>query len=346
MAKKESPAAEYTHIISEIRAGRLAPVYLLCGLESYYIDRIAELLAERVVPDVDARDFNVSVFFGAETNIKAVADAARRFPVMSERQLIMLKEAQTMDNAKARLEELAPYFDHLTPGTVLLIVYRAEPLKASSALVKAIKKAGGIIFESPAIKDWMLPSLISDYCKEKKVTIDSKSVEMLRDFIGVDLSRLFGEIDKLRVAGNNAPITPELIEKNVGISKDFNNFELLKAISSRNYSRAMRIADYFARNPKQNPVIMTTSILFKYFSQLMLAHYSLDKTDKGLMAQLGLYQSWQLNDIKDGMRNFRPASVLAIIHALRVLDCRSKGIGSMQKDTELLKQFIYEAFTL
>lgn len=169
---------------------------------------------------------------------------------------------------------------------------------------------------------------------------------MLKDYIGVDLSRLFGEIDKLIVAGNGAPLTPELIEANIGISKDFNNFELIRAMSSRNYAQAMQIVSYFEQNPKQNPVIVTVSMLFRYFSQLMLAHYAPDKTERGMMAHLGFFNSWQLNEIKEGIKNYRATSVMAIIHSLRILDARSKGIGSMQKDTQLLKQFIYEAFTL
>lgn len=346
MAKKAAASEAYTGIISEIRAGRFAPVYFLCGEEAYYIDRIAELLAQRVIPDADARDFDQTVFFGNETDVKTVADAALRYPVMGERQLIILKEAQLLDNAKAQLEQLAPYCGHPQPSTVLLIIYRNEPLKASSALIKGIKKINGVIFESPAVKDWMLPDIIADYCKEKQIKIDRKSSEMLRDFVGIDLSRLFGEIDKLTVAGNNAPITPELIEKNVGISKDYNNYELLRAIANRNYPQAMAIADYFERNSKANPIIVTVAVLFKFFSQLMIAHYAQDKSEKGLMAELGMYAAWQLNEIKDGMRNYRPASVLAILHAVRILDCQSKGIGSMQKDTQLLKQFIYQVFTI
>ncbi len=348
MAKKATGGSSlsYANVISEIRAGRIAPVYLLSGEESYFIDRISELLAEKVVPEPEARDFDQSVFFGSDTDVKTVADAARRFPVMGDRQLVMLKEAQTLDNARNQLDSLAPYCDHPVPTTVLVVVLKGEPLKSSSALVKGVKKAGGIVFESPKVKDWQLPALINDYCKERKLSVDRKAAEMLKDYIGVDLSRLFGEIDKLIVAGNGAPLTPELIEANIGISKDFNNFELIRAMSSRNYAQAMQIVSYFEQNPKQNPVIVTVSMLFRYFSQLMLAHYAPDKTERGMMAHLGFFNSWQLNEIKEGIKNYRATSVMAIIHSLRILDARSKGIGSMQKDTQLLKQFIYEAFTL
>lgn len=347
MAKSTSGRTfTYLDIAADIRAGRFAPVYLLQGEEPYYIDKLADLLSTKVVPDSDARDFDMYSFFGADGNVKKVIDTARQFPVMGNRQLVVLREAQAMQNARNELEKIAPYAKAPVSTTVLVIAFKSEPLKATSSLVKNIKQAGGVVFESIKAKEWQLGALIEEYCKEARMQIEAKAVEMLKEYIGSDLSRLFGEIDKLAVATNRAAITPETIERNIGISKDFNNFELISALASRDYAKCMRIIDYFERNPKQNPVVMTTSLLFRFFSNLMLAHYSPDKSERGLMGQLGFHSPYQLKEINRGVKNFSARSCLSIIHAIRILDCRSKGIGSMQKDYSLLKEFIYQAFTL
>ncbi len=346
MAKKSESAVGFNTLLSEIRAGRFAPVYLLQGEEAYFIDTLAEALRERVVPDEEARDFDLTVLFGNECSIDEVAGAVRRFPVMGERQLVMLKELQTMDRGSAQLAKIAQLAQNPSATTVLVITWKGEPLKATHDFVKALKKGGGINFQSMKMRDWELNAHITDYCSARKVHIDRKATEMLKEFVGNDLSRLATDIDKLIVAGGGEPITPEMVEKNIGISKDYNNFELIKALSVRDYGRCMQIVDYFERNPKQNPVVMTVSLLFRFFSQLMLAHYAPDKSERGLMTQLGFHNPYQLTDVKAGLQCYGAMSVLRIIHALRLLDAHSKGIGSMQKDYALLKQFIYEAFTL
>ncbi|MCM1319097.1 MAG: DNA polymerase III subunit delta [Muribaculaceae bacterium] len=346
MAKSTGKTTTYTDIIADIRAGKYAPVYLLQGEEPYYIDKIVELLSDRVVPEADARDFDLYNFFGADTDIRTVIDTARQYPLMGAKQLVMLREAQSMNNGRNELEKLAPYAGHSVPSTVLVITYKNEPLKATSALIKAIKSSGGVIFTSDKVKEWQLDKIIVDYCKGKKISIDAKSAQMLKEFIGNDLSRLFSEIDKLIVANGNSPITPECIEKNIGISKDFNNFELVNALAAKDYVRCMRIVDYFEKNPKQNPVVVTTAMMFRFFSNLMLAYYAPDKSEHGVMAQLGFHSQYQLTDIKKGMQNYSARSCFNIIHELRLLDCRSKGIGTLQKDYTQLKEFIFKAFTV
>lgn len=346
MAKAAGKTYNFQDLATDIRARRFAPVYLLQGEEPYYIDKIAGLLVAGVVPDAEARDFDLHNFFGSDADVRRILDTARQFPLMGDRQLVMLREAQSMSNARNELEKLAAYAKNPVASTVLAITFKAEPLKQSGELVKAIKSSGGVVFDSPKVKEWQLSSLITQYCKDAGIRIDNKSVEMLKEFVGNDLARLFGEIDKLMVATDRAPVTPESIERNIGVSKDYNNFELVSALASRDYARAMRIVDYFERNPKQNPVIMTTATVFRFFSNLMLAHYAPDRSERGLMGQLGFHSPYQLKEVSLGMRNYNARSCLAIIHAVRVLDCRSKGIGSMQKDYQLLREFIYQAFTL
>jgi len=335
----------YKDIAADIRAGRFAPIYLLQGEEAYYIDKLVGLLGERVVPDAEARDFDLYNFFGADAEIRAVLDTCRRYPLMGGKQLVMLREAQAMHNARNEMEKVALYAKNPIPTTVLAMTFKAEPLKASSALVKAIKAAGGVVFESAKLKEWQLGQAITEYCKDNAIKIDNKSTELLKEYIGNDLARLFSEIDKLVVATNHAPITPETIERNIGISKDYNNFELINALANKDYARCMRIADYFEKNPKQNPVVVTTAMMFRFFSNLMLAYYAPDKSERGLMDQLDFRSPYQLKEVSLGMRNYGASSCFRIIRHLRELDCKSKGIGSMQKDYSLLKEFIYKAFT-
>lgn len=346
MAKKAESVAMFNTLMSEIRAGRFAPVYLLMGEEPYFIDALTEVLRARVVPTAEARDFDMDIFFANDTQIDDVAGAARQFPLMGEKKLVMLKELQSMQNGKNNLAKIAPIAAKPMSSTVLVVTFKGEPLGATHEFVKAVKKGGGVIFTSSKLKEWELNAHITDYCKERKINIDRRAVEMLKEYVGADLSRLATDIDKLIVAGGGAPITPELIEKNIGFSKDFNVFELVNALSVRDYVRCMRIVDYFERNPKDNPVIKTVALLFRFFSHLMIAHFSREKSDAALMAQLGYRSTYQLKDIKPALKNYSAMSVFRIIHALRKLDAQSKGIGSMQKDYSLLRQFVYEAFTL
>lgn len=332
--------------MAEVRAGRFAPVYLLHGEEAYFIDRLTEALQQRVVADESARDFDSIVMYGQDSNINEVAGAVRRFPVMSDRQLVVLKELQTMNDGRNQLSKIAPLALKPSPTTVLVITLKGEPLKATHPFVKALAGGGGVNFRSDRLKDWELMGFIADLCGERRVTIDRKCVELLKDSVGADLSMLARQVNKLIVAAAGNPITPELIEEHVGISKDYNNFELIRAVSQRDYAKAVTIVSYFERNPRSNPVMMTIPLLFRFFSQLMLAHYAPDKSDRGLMGQLGFHNPYQLTDVKAGMQRFSANSAFRIIHALRLFDAHVKGIDSVQNEYALLRQFIYEAFTL
>lgn len=346
MAKKSESGVSFAHLLGEIRASRLAPFYLLQGEEPYFIDRLSEALRKAAIPDESAREFDETILYGADATIDQLAGAARQYPMMGERVLAMLKEAQSLRDARGALAKLEPLALKPSPGAIVAVTFKAEPLKESHALVKAVRKGGGVVFNSTKLREWELNTFITDYCHEKNTRIDRKATEMLKEYVGADLSRLAADIDKLAVATSGGAISAETIEKNIGYSKDFNNFELIRAFSRRDYAACMRIVDYFERNPADNPVIVTVAMLFRYFSQLMLAHYAPERSDRALMAQLGMHSPWQLGEIKPGLQNYRAASVLRIIHALRLLDCHSKGIGSVEKDYQLLRQFVYEAFTL
>lgn len=345
MAKK-SNSTSYREIITDISKGNYAPVYLLMGEEDYYIDRIVEALENHVVPE-DEKDFNSATYYGADTDVRQVISRAQQFPLMSDLQLVMLKEAQAMEKAKTRLETLASYVKHANDSTVLVITFKGDNLNATSQLVKSIQSEGGVVFKSERIRDYNLGAPLRDYCKEKNVKIDEKSLSLLCEYIGSPLSKLFGEVDKLVVAaGPEGSITPELIESVIGISKEFNSFELIKTISVRDYHGSMRIVDHFARNPKSNPGVVVIATLFNYFSKLFIAAITKDKSDASLMQELDLKSSFGLNDYKNGIRNYKAGTIDAIIHAIRNCDVMSKGVGSTQNEFELLKELIFKIFTL
>ncbi|MDE6632435.1 MAG: DNA polymerase III subunit delta, partial [Muribaculaceae bacterium] len=270
--------------------------------------------------------------------------------VMGDRQFVILKEAQTYPGNKTQLDKLAAYISQPNSHGVFVLVYKGDNLSATSALMKAASKAGDkvVVFKSPKIKDYQLAGPIKDYCRNKKIGIEEQAVQILIEYIGNSLQKLFGEIDKLIVgAGQGAQrITASMVEENIGISKEFNNFELTKALSTKDYPKTLRILDYFRKNPKNNPTVMTTSILQKFFSQLVVAHYTQDKTDRGLMEALQLKTPYALKEIRDGISMYTPRQSLAAISALREFDCKSKGIGSLQNEYDLQRELIFKIFTI
>lgn len=345
MAKK-STTTGFREIINAIKKNDFSPVYLLMGDEDYYIDKVTELLENTVVSE-DEKDFNAATFYGADVDVRQVISRAQQFPLMSDRQLVILKEAQAMQGAKNQLEKLEPYVKHHNDTTVLVITFKGDSLAATSKLVKAIKDTGGVVFKSERLKDYNLNTPILDYCKEKNVRIDDKSVNLLCDYIGSPLSKLFGELDKLIVAaGSNGIITADLIEAIIGISKEFNSFELIKAISLRDYPKAMLIVEHFAANPKQNPGVMVVATLFNYFSKLFICSIVKDKSDASFMRELDLKSTYSLTDYKNGLRNFKAGTIDSIIHEIRNHDVMTKGVGSTKNEFDLLKELIFKIFTL
>lgn len=345
MAKK-STGPTFREVMSAIKKRDFAPVYILMGEEPYYIDQIVKSLENNVV-DVADRDFNSIVYYGSDAEIGKVIGSAQQYPVMADRQLVMLKEAQTMSQAKTQLDKLASYVARPNAMTVLVVVYKGDVLPATSALMKRAKDSDCVVFRSDKLKDYQLSGPIMDYCASKGLGIDEKAVSLLCDYIGNPLSKLFGEIDKLIIAAGSdvKRISPELIERNIGISKDFNTFELVKALARKDYPKAMMIVEYFSRNPKQNPGVMTVAVLFKFFSNLFIASVTRDKSDQSLIAALDLKNSYALRDYRDGLQFYNARQALAAVHSLREYDVHSKGIGSTQNEFELLKELIFKIFT-
>lgn len=318
----------------------LTPVYLLHGEEGYYIDELVKDF-EALVPE-EERDFNLYTLYAPESGVETVMDVCHRYPMMAERQVVIVKEAQAI--RADQLNKLHSYVERPNPTTVLVISCRGAQAKGKE-LLAALKK-NGAIFESKRLNERNIVPVINDLIKEKGLNVDPKALAMLRDYIGADLSRLYNEIGKLAlILGKGAMVTPEAIERNIGISKDYNNFELVDAIVGRNAAKAFAIVEYFRNNPKNNPTVMTVSSLFNQFSNLLIYHYTRDKTQAGYMDALGLRNAWGLRVYEAASRAYNVRQTIEIISAIREFDTRSKGIGSRQNEYDLLKDLIFHILT-
>ena len=266
----------YEEIARELKNRIYKPVYYLMGEESYYIDRISEYIAQTVLNE-NEKEFNQTIVYGADTDIATVINAAKRYPMMSKYQVVIVKEAQNIKN----IEELVYYLQKPLDSTILVLCHKHGTLDRRKKLAAEIEKVG-VLFESKKIKDAQLPGFISSYLKRRSVEIEPKASEMMAEFVGADLSRMAGELEKLIITlpRGQKRITPEQIERNIGISKDYNNFELRNALVAKDVFKANQIIKYFEENPKTNPLQMTLSVLFNFFSNLMLAYYAPDKSEQ------------------------------------------------------------------
>ena len=344
MAEKKLDTS-YETLMNELQARHFAPVYLLMGDEPYYIDKIADYIGEHVLDEAE-RDFNQTVVFGSDVTAVQVADMARRYPMMSDYQVVMVKEAQNLRN----LEALDRYVEkQLLTSTILVLCPKNGTLdrrkKANSSLIENVKRNGGVVFESNKMKETELPYFIESYLQPRNATIDYKASQMIAEHIGADLSRLASELDKVLIslAEGDRRVTPEIVESRIGISKEFNSFELRAAIINRDIYKANQIAKYFDKNPKSGSVYSILPILFNYFQNLMLAYYAPDKSNGNALAQyLGLRGSWAVRDYMTGLRNYSGMKTMQIISKIREIDAKSKGLDNPNTGSgELLKELIF-----
>lgn len=329
----------YEEIARNLKNKIYAPVYFLMGEEDYYIDRISDYIMKTVLTDSE-KEFNQTVVYGADTDIASVINTARRYPMMSKYQVVVVKEAQNLKN----LDELTFYLQKPMPSTILVFCYKHGSLDRRKKLTVELDKTG-VLFESKKLKESQLPGFIASYLKRKQVEIEPKASEMMAEFVGTDLNRMAGELEKLIITlpKGQRRITPEQIERNIGISKDYNNFELRNALIAKDVLKANQIVKYFEENPKSNPLQVTLVVLFNFFANLMLAYYAPEKTEQGIAAQLGLRSTWQAKDYMTAMRRYSGVKVMKIIEAIRLCDVRSKGVGNSSiSDGELLRELIYQ----
>lgn len=328
----------YEEIVRDVRNGVYAPIYFLMGEEDYYIDRISEYIVDSVLTEAE-KEFNLTVLYGADSDIATIINSARRYPMMSKHQVVMVKEAQNLKN----LDELTYYLQKPLMSTVLVFCYKHGMLDRRKKVAAEIEKAG-ILFESKKLKDAQLPGFISSYLKRKRVDIEPKASEMMAEFVGADLNRMAGELEKLVITlpVGCRRITPEQIERNIGISKDYNNFELRNALIAKDVLKANQIVKYFNNNIKNNPLQLTLSVLFGFFSNLMLAYYAPGKSDQEIASFLGLRSPWQAKDYVAAMKKYSGVKVMQIIGEIRLCDAKSKGVkNSSASDGDLLRELIY-----
>lgn len=335
MAKKELTCND---ILLELKEKKYRPIYYLMGDEPYYIDLISDYIMDHVLSETE-KEFNLTVVYGADVDISTIINTAKRYPMMSDYQVVIVKEAQAIQ----RMEELSYYLQKPLQSTILVICHKHGSIDRRKKLAAEIEKVG-VLFESKKIKDTQLPAFITSYMKRKGVDMDTKATAMLADFVGADLSRLTGELEKLIITlpTGQKRITPEQIERNIGISKDYNNFELRSAIVEKDILKANKIIKYFEENPKTNPLQMTLAVLFNFFSNLMLAYYAPEKTEQGVAAMLGLKTSFQARDYIAAMKRYSGVKTMQIIGEIRYADAKSKGVkNSSMSDGEILRELVF-----
>ena len=336
MAKQEITCDD---ILKELRAKQYRPVYYLMGEEPYYIDLIADYITDNILTETE-KEFNLTVVYGADVDIATVINAAKRYPMMSEHQVVVVKEAQNIRN----MEALSYYLQKPLLSTILVICHKHGVLDRRKKLAAEIEKTG-VLFESKKVKDAQLPAFITSYMKRKGIDVEPKATAMLADFVGPDLSRLTGELEKLIITlpKGHTRVTPEQIEKNIGISKDYNNFELRSARGEKDVLKANKIIKYFEENPKTNPIQMTLSLLFGFFSNLMLAYYAPEKSEQGIANMLGLRTPWQAKDYLAAMRRYNGVKTMQIIGEIRYADAKSKGVGNPSlSDGDILRELVFK----
>lgn len=339
MAEKKS-SVTFETIMRDLKAKKYAPVYVLMGDESYYIDRITDYIADNVL-DPDDRDFNQTVVFGADTTAAQVVDMAKGYPVMpAAHRVVIVKEAQGLKS----LDALERYFEKPLASTVLVIAYKNGTIDRRKKVVGKAE-AAGVVFESKKKRDYELPAFIEAYLKKNHVAIDTKSAAMIAEHIGADLSRLISELDKVMISlpDDDRRVTPDVVEREIGVSKEFNIFELKTAIIERNVFKANQIVKYFDKNPKAGSLFSCLPLLYTCFQNLMVAFYAPDKNnDNNLAAFLELKSVWGLKDYRVGMRNFSAMKTLQILAKIRETDAKSKGLDSLNTSTDdLMRELIF-----
>ncbi|QXP69724.1 DNA polymerase III subunit delta [Polaribacter sp. R2A056_3_33] len=328
---------EIKDIVSDIKKGIIKPIYFLMGDEPYYIDKISDYIEEHILEEAE-KGFNQQVMYGRDASIEDIVSAAKRYPMMAERQVIIVKEAQDLSR---NIEKLVAYAETPQPTTVLVFNYKYKKLDKRKKLHKAIAKTG-LIYESKKLYENQVSDWIRRVLSGKKYKIEPKASQMLVEFLGTDLSKISNELDKLMlILPKESIISDKHIEDNIGISKDFNNFELRKAVGEKDVVKANRIINYFAENPKNNPLVMTISLLNGYFTQLLSFHGLKDKSKSSVAKTLGV-NPYFVDEYFLAARNYPMRKVAQIIAFLRDADVKSKGVGASQSQKDILKELLFK----
>jgi len=325
-------------IINSISAGDIKPVYFLMGEEPYYIDGIANYIEKTILTE-EERGFNQMTLYGRDVTIEDIVSNAKRYPMMAEKQVVIVKEAQDLSRT---IENLLSYVENPQPTTVLVLCYKYKTLDKRKKLGKALAKHG-VLFESKKLYENQVPDWIRRVLASKGYTITPKASQMLVEFLGNDLSKVNNELEKLQlILKPGEQITPQIVEQNIGISKDFNNFELQNAIGAKDIKKAFRITQYFGQNQKNHPLVMTVALLYSFFTKILKYHALANKGDAARALGVSPYF---IKDYELAARNYPMKKVSAIISSIREIDMKSKGVGAANISSEdLLKELIVKIF--
>ncbi|MCF8368981.1 MAG: DNA polymerase III subunit delta [Bacteroidales bacterium] len=327
----------HDQILNDLKNKIYYPWYFLSGEESYYIDMISDYIEDNVLSDTE-KEFNQTIIYGRDTDVKSLVSVVKRFPMMANHQVVIVKEAQDID----KIEELLPYIENPLTSTILVLNYKYKKVDKRKAFFKTIAKKG-ILFESKKIYDNQVAPWINKYIVNKGYSITPKAAAILGEYLGADLGKVVNEISKLIInLPEGAEINELLVEQNIGISKDYNIFELQNAIGSRNIEKANRIVNYFAANPKENPLIKTVSLLFSFFAKILIYHQLKDKSRNSVASALGV-SPFFVTDYQLAARNYNVNKVARLISYLRDYDLKSKGVNNIStSDGELLKELMFK----
>ena len=331
---------EVLKIVNDIKAGNIKPIYFLMGEEPYYIDKLSDYIEQNILTD-DEKSFNQTILYGRDVSIEDIVSTSKRYPMMAERQVVIVKEAQDLTK---NIDKLESYIENPMLSTVLVFCYKYKTLDKRKKLPKLIAKAG-VLYESKKLFENQVGDWIKRVLAGKNYTIEPKANAMLVEFLGNDLSKINNELEKLQIIlPKGSTITPKHIEENIGFSKDFNNFELLNALGSKNQLKAYQIVQYFSDNQKANPLVVTTSTVFGFYIKLLKYHGLKDRNPKNVAAVLAI-NPFFLKDYDLALRNYPMRKVSQIVSFLREIDVKSKGVGANGlPQSDLLREMLFKIF--
>ncbi|MDT8415088.1 MAG: DNA polymerase III subunit delta [Flavobacteriaceae bacterium] len=323
-------------LLIDLKNKKYKPIYFLTGDEPYFIDEIANFIAENVLDEAE-KSFNQLIMYGKETTVDEIVSQAKRYPMMSDYQVVIVREAQELSR---NIESLLAYAENPMPSTLLVLLYKYKTLDKRKKLYKTIQK-NGVLFESKRLYENQVGTWIQSFLHQKGYEITPKATAMLIEFLGTELTLVANELNKLFLSvTDEKKISPEIIESHIGLSKDFNNFELRKAIGERNYKKAAQIVRYFIQSPKEHPIVVSVGLLFSFFSQLLQYHGLEDKSAKQVAAVLKI-NPYFVSEYQLASKNYTMKQASHVISVLRDIDLKSKGLGAGQvSQEELFKELL------
>ena len=329
---------DYQNILNDLKNKVYHPIYFLTGDEPYYIDLIADYIEDHVLEEGE-RDFNQSILYGKETDMSTIISEAKRYPMMANHNVVIVKEAQHLAR---EIEKLEPYLENPTPTTLLVFCYKYKTIDGRKSIGKKLKKKA-VYLDAKKLYDNQVPEWITQQLKLKNYTTDPAAAMLIAEFLGTELSKIANELNKLTInLPEGSHITPEVVEENIGISKDFNNFELNKAIGSKNVVKANQIIAHFSKNEKDHPLVVTISVLYNFFSNVLKLHYTKDKSKNNVASVLRVHPFF-VQYYHTAARNYSIKKAVKIIEYLRDYDLKSKGVNnSSTNNGELLKELLFK----